>query len=71
MMVFIQNFSRRRKHSQRERERENAICGAAGRKEGRKEGRRAVVDGQFLNANNGGVERGLADENAGEVVVCK
>jgi hypothetical protein len=32
-----------------------------------------VVDGQFLNANNGSVERGLADENAGEeeVVVCK
>lgn len=49
-----------------EREEKNAICGAPGRKEGRKEGgRRAVVDGQFLNANNGGVERGFANENAG------
>lgn len=40
----------------------------AGRQVGRKEGDRrcAAVDGQFLNANNGGVERGgLANENAG------
>lgn len=56
---------------------ENAIRGVVGRQAGRqaggqagrKEGRRslcAAVDGQFLNANNGGVERGgLADENAG------
>lgn len=32
-----------------------------GRQEGRKEGDRcAAVDGQFLNANNGGVERGAS-----------
>lgn len=38
------------------------VDGQAGRKEG---DRCAAVDGQFLNANNGGVERrGLADENA-------
>lgn len=53
--------------AEKEREGENAMHGAVGRKEGRKEGdrRAAAVDGQFLNANNGGVERGLADENAG------
>lgn len=44
----------------------------AGRQPGRKEGRKevaAVVAGQFLNANNAGVERELADEK-GEAV-CK
>lgn len=39
--------------------REYDISGAAGRKERERErDRYSVVDGQFLNANNGGVERG-------------
>jgi len=42
---------------EREGRREDDVY--ATQQEGRKErDRRAVVDGQFLNANNGGVERG-------------
>ena len=46
------------------------LRGGGVREEGRKEGRKEVaVPGQFLNANNAGVERELANEK-GEAV-CK